>query len=178
MRQPPTFVVLAAALLVCGATGCSDTAEPSSPPPVSAPGSAPAGSAPATSVPSSPAPVPSGTGTTTAAAAKVFPLIVTRRGGFAGVDDRASITADGSVVVTMQGRPPVRSSLPAATMAELRRLLTAPDLTGPASPAVCNDGFEYEFVGPSVNAKVQDCGASHGATMDAMLAVAARLFQG
>jgi hypothetical protein len=62
-------------------------------------------------------------------------------------------------------------------MADLRRLLKAPDLAGPASatgtPAVCNDGYEYEIVSPSVMTSVQDCATSHGATLDRILAIVA-----
>lgn len=147
MRSSHISVVLAT-LLLGGVAGCADNDQLSAPPPASAR---------ATS-----APVPSATATP-APADKVFPLTVTRRGGFAGVDDRAEITADGSAVVTVRGRPPVQTSLPAGTMTELRRLVTAPGFTDRATPSgtepVCNDGYEYEVTTPSASISAQGCDA-------------------
>jgi hypothetical protein len=110
-----------------------------------------------------------------------FPFTVNRRGGFAGVDDHAEIAADGTVVVTTRQRSAARASVPVATMDELRRLLTSPDFTGgarvPSAPA-CNDGFEYELVTPEATVTVHDCGASHGATIDRVIAISAGLLNG
>jgi hypothetical protein len=171
--------VLLAAVLLVGVAGCGHNDRPFGLPSAAVPpSSAPAVSPPATPAPTAAAP----SRTTTAAPAKTFPLAVTRRGGFAGVDDRVLITADGTAVVTRQGRPPVRTSLPAATMADLRRLLEAPDLAGRApatdASAVCNDGYEYEIVSPSATTIVHDCNTSHGATLDRMLAIVADLLAG
>ena len=196
--RSPRSVVLATALLLTGVAGCGDSEQPpTAPPPVSAPpASAPASTA--GSAPSSPAPPAStptrprtATATTTSTPATsrpatstpatgAFPLTVSRQGGFAGVDDRVSITADGSAVVTRRGGSPVRTSLPDSTMAELRRLLTSADFargSAPAERVVCNDGFEYEFANRTTTITVTDCGNPHGATMDRLLAIVARLFR-
>ena len=104
---------------------------------------------------------------------QAFPLTVTRTGGFAGVDDRAEIAADGSAVVTMRGRPAVRTTLPAGAMAELRARVTAPDFAGRQSPSgVCNDGLAYEFVSPSASKSLSGCETSE----DRTVAVVAPLF--
>ncbi|MEV8510006.1 hypothetical protein AB0368_34985 [Actinoplanes sp. NPDC051475] len=101
-----------------------------------------------------------------------------RRGGFAGVDDRATIAADGTAMVSRRGRAPVRTAVPAKTMAELRGLLNSPGFAHQAKPtAVCNDGFEYEFVTPSSTTVVHDCGASQVAEVDRALAIVATLFK-
>lgn len=187
VRKSHTSVVLAAVLLT-GLAGCQgdDRASASPSPALS---TSPAASAPvspsipapaaSTSAPASSAPAPSATGKPPAPSDKAFPFAVTRRGGFAGVDDHATIAADGSAVITRQGKPAVRTSLPAGTMAELGRLLTTPELTGKATPtggAVCNDGFEYELVSPSSTTLVVDCGAPHGTTVDRILDITAGLF--
>jgi hypothetical protein len=187
VRNPHTVVLLTAAtLLLVGVAACENNDQPSALPSASAlPSSAPAASASTTSAPSASL-TPSGTATSApspeSAPAKAFPLTVTRSGGFAGVDDRVLIKADGSVVVTRQGQAPVRTTLPATTMADLRRLLTSPEFTGrtssPDAAAVCNDGYQYEFTSPSGSATVQDCGTPHGATMDRMLAIVAKVLQG
>jgi hypothetical protein len=117
----------------------------------------------------------------TTPAAAPFPFTVNRRGGFAGVDDRAEIAADGTVVVTTRDRAATPSPLPVATMDELRGLLTSPGFTGQtASPGVpaCNDGFEYELVTPAATVTVHDCGTSHGPTVDRIVAISANLFNG
>jgi hypothetical protein len=112
--------------------------------------------------------------------AEPFPYTVDRRGGFAGVDDHAEVAADGTAVVTTgSGSPATKSTVPVATMDELRRLLTSPDFTGrTASPDVpaCNDGFEYEMVTPAAGVTVHDCGTSHGPTIDRLLQISAGLF--
>ncbi|MFI7600033.1 hypothetical protein [Actinoplanes sp. NPDC049681] len=182
MRKSHTSVVLAA-LLLTGIAGCKDdgrtsAASPASASPsasVSAPASpdasAPGTSAPATSEAAAPQP-------SSPAADPTFPLTVARRGGFAGVDERATIAADGSAMVTLQGRAPVRKAVPAATLDELRRLLNSPDFARQAKPtAVCNDGYEYEFASRSSTKVVHDCGASQGAAVDRTLAIAASLFK-
>jgi hypothetical protein len=123
--------------------------------------------------PAAPAPAAS-------AAAPVFPVTITRRGGFAGVDDRAQIAADGVAVVTRRGKPPVRGPVPAGTMADLRQLLTGPDFGGrpaPAdSPAVCADGYAYEVAGPSASASFSGCGAPADAGAGLVAEIAATLF--
>ncbi|MEV4637865.1 hypothetical protein AB0J80_10965 [Actinoplanes sp. NPDC049548] len=178
-----------AALLLVGMAGCNDDEHRSAPvgsasvsgPPGSTPtgpaASEPAGSAPVTpaaGAPSSSAPGPS---RSAAGASKAFPLEVARRGGFAGVDDHASISADGSAVVTRGGRPKVRTSVPPATMAELRKLLAAPNLADQATGGgICNDGYEYEIVSPSFTTRVQDCGGQHGPELDRLLTIASGLF--
>ncbi|MFI7547020.1 hypothetical protein [Actinoplanes sp. NPDC049599] len=183
MRQPQTSILLAAVLLV-GLAGCGHNDQPFGLPSASAsPSSSPAGATPATSAPTASAPATSAPArTTTATPAKAFPLTVTRRGGFAGVDDRVLITADGTAVVTRRGRPPVRSSLPTATMADLRQLLKAPELAGRAprteATVVCSDGYEYEIVSPTATTIVHDCDTPHGATLDRMLTIVGKLLEG
>ncbi|MEV6600023.1 hypothetical protein AB0M36_24675 [Actinoplanes sp. NPDC051346] len=173
VRTSRTSVVLTT-LLLLGVAGCAENGAASagaSPTPTAA---APTSPAKASAIPTtSAAPDP-------APAEKLFPLAVHRRGGFAGVDDRASIAADGSVVVTRRGRAAVRTSLPATTMTQLRRLLAAPDLRGTPSdaPAVCNDGYEYEFTSPSATLLVHDCDVPQGASLDKLLAMTAKLFNG
>ncbi|GAA4601030.1 hypothetical protein GCM10023107_55220 [Actinoplanes octamycinicus] len=177
--------VVLATLLIGGVAGCADNIQ----------GAAPAASvSPAAPSAAGPASVPAATGAATATAAasvtatataapvgKAFPLTVTRRGGFAGVDDRVVIAADGSAVVTHRGKAPVRTSLSAGTMAELRQLLTAPEFTGrrtpSASPAVCADGFEYEIVSASVATAVHGCDAAHAIAQNPVLTLVAGLFQ-
>ena len=183
MRKLPLSVVLAAMLLT-GVAGCKDDQQASAP----APASPAAAASAAASVPASPAssaatPEPSATEAAPASpapAGKAFPLAVTRTGGFAGVDDRATITADGTAMVTRKGGKPVRTALPEATMAELRRLLAAPDFARPRpadGATVCNDGYEYEFVSPSSRTVVQDCDVRQGATRDRVLAIVSGLFK-
>jgi hypothetical protein len=143
-------------------TGCTDDA------------STPAGNG------ASAAPIPESAATTPPAAAP-FPFTVNRRGGFAGVDDRAEISADGTVVVTTRERAASAQPVPVATMDELRRLLSSPDFTGrtgvPSAPA-CNDGFEYELTTPAATMTVHDCGVAQGATVDRLVAISAGLFNG
>ncbi|WIM98553.1 hypothetical protein ACTOB_002156 [Actinoplanes oblitus] len=113
---------------------------------------------------------------------KGFPLTVTRRGGFAGVDDSVRIAADGSAVVTHRGRPPVRTAVSAATMAELRQLLAGPASTGrgtsSVSPAVCADGYEYEIVTGSATTAVHGCDTAHAIAQNPVLTLVAGLFEG
>jgi hypothetical protein len=121
------------------------------------------------------------TGSATTPATAPFPFTVNRRGGFAGVDDRAEVSADGIVVVTTRDRSVAPKSVPVATMDELRRLLTSPDFTGGATAATaptCADGFEYRLVTPAASRTVHDCGDSHGATVDRLVAISAGLFNG
>ncbi|MEU4624900.1 hypothetical protein AB0G04_33625 [Actinoplanes sp. NPDC023801] len=158
---------LLAVLLLAGLTGCTGDDRPA----------APAASAPAASLPAAPGP----TENATTPAAAPFPFTVNRRGGFAGVDDRARIDADGTVVVTTRERSSAPASLPAATMDELRRLLTSADFTGRAGTAsapTCDDGFEYELATPEATVTVHDCGDPHGATVDRLVAISAGLFNG
>jgi hypothetical protein len=144
VRKPPICAILAA-LLLSGIAGCADS--------------------------------PSRTQTsyaTSAPPADAFPLTVTRRGGFAGVDDSARITADGSAVVTHRGRSPVQTSLPAGTMAELGRLLATPGrATASAAPSTCDDGYEYEIVSPSASMAVHGCDIPQ----DRLVAIAELLFK-
>ncbi|MFD0521989.1 hypothetical protein [Paractinoplanes durhamensis] len=139
--------VVLAALLLGGVAGCATNEQPAAPAPAASP------------------------------AIPMFPVTITRRGGFAGVDDRAQITADGSTVVTHRGKPPVRGSLPAGTMADLRQLLIAPDFTTD-SPPVCADGYEYEVISASATTSIQVCGAPDSAEPARMVAIGATLFDG
>ncbi|GIE29359.1 hypothetical protein Ait01nite_024040 [Actinoplanes italicus] len=118
--------------------------------------------------------------TTTPATAAPFPYTVSRRGGFAGVDDRAQVSADGTAVVTTGNGSAAAKALPVATMDELRGLLTSPGFTSPATVAsapTCADGFEYEMVTPAAALTVHDCGDSHGPTVDRLIAISADLFK-
>jgi hypothetical protein len=122
-----------------------------------------------------------GSATTTPATAAPFPYTVNRRGGFAGVDDRAQVSADGTVAVTTRDRSVAPTTMPVATMDELRGLLTSPGFTAPATVAsapTCADGFEYEMVTPAAAMTVHDCGDSHGPTIDRLIEISAGLFNG
>jgi hypothetical protein len=165
MRRAHQFIVLATSLMIAGCGGQA----PGSPAPV------PPATTPAGTPESATAPPPQGT------AEAAFPLTITRRGGFAGVDDRAAITADGTAVVTRDGQAPVRTKLPAATVTELRRLLAAPEFSGGAVPSAsttCNDGFEFTFVSPSATTVLLDCGDQQRTAPARMLALAGPLFNG
>lgn len=163
MQKSLVSIVLAA-LLLAGCAGNEPGSAPSAPPATSAsPVTTASPAASATPVPSAP---PAG---------QAFPLTINRRGGFAGFDDHAEIAADGSVTVTRRGQSPAKVTLPAATVEELARLVSSPEFTTQAAP-VCNDGFEYEVVSPGTRLLVQDCGTSHGATVDRVLAIGAELF--
>ena len=144
-------------VLVGGVAGCGDTDRPS----------APGASTPVTTT-AAPAP-----------ADNAFPLTVTRRGGFAGVDDRIRIAADGSAVVTRRGQTPVPATVPDSTMVELRGLLTDPAFAGratpPSTPAVCNDGYEYAITSPSVSVSVPGCDSPKDAPVDRTVAIVAAL---
>ncbi|MFC4070151.1 hypothetical protein [Actinoplanes subglobosus] len=156
MQKSRVSIVLVV-LLLAGCAGTEPASTPSAPP-----------VSPASPAASSAAP-----------AGQAFPLTIHRQGGFAGFDDRAEIAADGTVVVTRRGQSPAKVTLPAATVEELGRLVTSPEFTVesvPSPTAVCNDGFEYEVVSPGSRLVVQDCGTSHGATVDRVLAVATGLF--
>ncbi|GGQ72372.1 hypothetical protein [Couchioplanes azureus] len=178
-----TSVVLTALLLV-GIAGCTQNGTASAPGASTSAASAPAASASAVPASASAAPESTSAGATPSSASPaapgaqaLFPLAIHRRGGFAGVDDRASVAADGSVVVTRRGKGTVRTSLPAGTMAELRRLLTAPDLrAAPSNAPVCNDGYEYAFTSPSSTAVGYDCNVPQGASLDKLLTIAGQLF--
>ncbi|WP_433796144.1 hypothetical protein [Actinoplanes sp. CA-252034] len=178
MQKSYTSTVLAA-LLLAGLAGCTSAtpeSTPSSsatPPPVSpAPSSTTASPAPTVSTTvASPAAPP---------AASAFPLAISRRGGFAGVEDRAEIAANGSVVVTSRDRPPAKTSLPAATVAELSRLVTSTEFTGQAGKPelpTCNDGYEYEVAAPGWTVTVHDCGQPHSAPVDRILEIAVPLLK-
>ncbi|AEV87019.1 Kinesin-like protein KIF13B [Actinoplanes sp. SE50] len=165
MRQSHISVVLAA-LLLAGVAGCANGEPAAAPPPVAASSSA----TPASSAMSAP----------TASAARAVPLTVTRRGGFAGVEESVSIAADGSATATRKGQAAAPVRVPTATTTELRRLLGTPGLAAQASPSPgapgCDDGFEYTFVTPSATTVVQDCEGGHGATLDRLLTLGAGLF--
>lgn len=191
MRKTPLSLVMAA-LLIGGVAGCGGADQPSVPPSASVPAPpsvpTPAGSAPApttstatVSSAATPSVTPSTT-TGTVGTGEAFPLTVSRRGGFAGVDDSVRITADGKAVVTRRGRPPVRTTLSAGTVAELRRLVTTPGLTGRAPTrsgpsSVCNDAYEYEIVSPSATTSVRGCGTPHGAALNRLLAIVGDLLR-
>jgi hypothetical protein len=171
-----TSIVLAT-LLVAGLAGCSGNSPEPAPVPAS-PSAAPA--TPATSATSAPVSAsPSATSTAASPSSAVFPLTISRQGGFAGVDDRVEIAANGSATVTAGGRPAVKVSLPAATVDELRRLVTTSAFTAPRPEVpTCNDGFEYKVATPSSTRTVHDCGQPHGEPIDRIVAIAAKLLNG
>ena len=172
-------------LLTGGVMGCSTTGSADSPdaiptiPAFSVPPASPspAATAPATAG-SPPATRPA---SSTPSASTMFPLVIDRTGGFAGVQDRVSIEADGTATVTRRGQQPVRVSVPAADRADLRRLLAAPAASAAATPGktpVCADGFHYEITSPALTAVVEDCGGPHSAAVTAVLSIATRLLNG
>ncbi|MEU8665252.1 hypothetical protein, partial [Actinoplanes philippinensis] len=166
-----------AVLMLAGLAGCTGETPESTPsaPVTSSATPPPVSAAPSPAAPSASPPAPP-TATSSAAppAAAAFPLAISRRGGFAGVEDRAEIAANGTVTVTSRGRPAARTTLPAATVAELSRLVTSTEFTGqagrPEAPT-CNDGYEYEVAGPAWTVTVHDCGQPHGAPIDRVLAI-------
>jgi hypothetical protein len=93
----------------------------------------------------------------------MLPLDFTRTGGFAGVDDHLSIAANGTVTVKRRSGAAKSTKLSTAKLAELKRLLADPALTGPTQPpasrgAVCSDGFVYRFQTPSWTQVIDGCG--------------------
>jgi hypothetical protein len=172
-------ILLTGGVMGCSTTGTGDTSAgpvvlaPSGP---AIPASSPA-SPPASSTAASPA-SPSAAKPSSPAAA--FPLVVSRTGGFAGVDDRVTIQADGSAVVTRRGQKPVHTSVPATETADLRKLLAAPQKPAPAASGepVCADGFHYEISSPALKAVVEDCGGPRAAAVSAVLGIATRLLNG
>jgi hypothetical protein len=160
-----TSIVLAA-LLLAGLAGCTEQT----------PSPAPSSAAPTTAAqPSATAPV----SPPTPSAVPVFPVTASRQGGFAGVDDHAEIAADGSVALTGGGKPAQKTSLPAASVAELSRLVASPEFTaasGKSGLPACNDGFEYTIATPAATVTVHDCGQPHGEPIDSILAIVTPLF--
>jgi hypothetical protein len=130
------------ALLAVVAAGCASG-------PSSAGASPNAGAAPSSPATINPAP------------AAALPLTFSRTGGFAGVDDQLTIAADGTVTVKRGSAAAPSTSLGAAKLAELNRLLADPALTGPTSPpagrVVCSDGFVYRFRTPGWTLVTDDC---------------------
>lgn len=177
-----TSIVLAT-LLLAGLTGCGADSPDSTPssPATAGPASPSAPSGPASPSATAPSASASASSTATAASSAAFPLTISRRGGFAGVDDRAEIAANGSATVTTRDRAAVKVTVPAATVDELRRLVTTPEFSGKAAlpeAPTCNDGFEYEVATPSSTVTVHDCGQPHGAPIDRILAIGAELLKG
>jgi hypothetical protein len=73
----------------------------------------------------------------------------------------------------------VKVSLPAATVDELRRLVTTSAFTAPRPEVpTCNDGFEYQVATPSSSMTVHECGQPHGEPIDRIVAIAAKLLNG
>jgi hypothetical protein len=185
-KNHPVVRALLTVLIAAGVTGCSSTSAPSSPasfpvPVPSSPSPSPSAS-PTVSPAGSPTVSPAGSPTVStspvspAGADRAFPVEVTRTGGIAGVDDRVTIGADGSVVTTRRGKQPVRSTVPASTVDELRRLVAEPGFTRPSSgPGRCSDGYNYQIKTRSSTVAVQDCGGSHGPAVDRVLAIAVKL---
>ncbi|MEU4164561.1 hypothetical protein [Actinoplanes sp. NPDC026670] len=165
MPKSRTSIVLAT-LLLAGLAGCTEAA----PAPAASPAASTAVVSPSASAVVSP-PTPS--------AVSVFPVTASRQGGFAGVDDHAEIAADGSVTLTGGGKPAQKTSLPAASVAELSRLVASPEFTaasGKSGLPACNDGFEYTIATPAATVTVHDCGQPHGEPVDSILAIVTPLF--
>lgn len=106
-------------------------------------------------------------------AADVLPLELRRTGGFIGADDRVSISTDGVVTVSRKGATGTPFPLDAARLAELRRLLAEPAVTGPVSRptarAVCNDGYVYQIRTPSWSVATDDCSRQRRPALDPVL---------
>jgi hypothetical protein len=121
MRPPVRIAGLTAvcclALTACGGENDGGTTAPSAP--VSTPASSSQPTAPTTTEPTVP---PSGTKPTpTAPQSAVFPMTITRKGGFVGYDDSVVLTADGTATITQRGR----SSRCRVDVAVLRQISTA-----------------------------------------------------
>ncbi|AEV86922.1 Polycystic kidney disease protein 1-like 3 [Actinoplanes sp. SE50] len=173
------------ALLIAGLAGCSTgttaAGSPATSPvassPVSTPGSTPASPAGSPAVTSAAVPAAPSTAVADAAA---FPVVITRTGGIAGVDDRVSIDADGAATVTRRGQKARHVTVPPAMMTGLRRALAAPMPRGAAVPpaGACSDGFVYQITRPAGSVTVADCGKPADPGVTAILDVAKALLAG
>ena len=94
-------------------------------------------------------------------ASTAFPLEISRTGGLVGINEQASISADGTVTVTRDGVAGTPRPLDENTFAELKQLLAEVPAAGP-SPApsntgVCADGYQYRLRTPSWSTTTDDC---------------------
>ncbi|KUL41342.1 hypothetical protein [Actinoplanes awajinensis] len=84
-----------------------------------------------------------------------------RSGGFAGLDERLHIDADGTATVTRKGRAGKPVQLTTTQLAALRKALSDPALDAPADapadPRACADAFQYEIRTPSWRGSADDC---------------------
>jgi hypothetical protein len=93
-----------------------------------------------------------------------FPTVtLTRTGGFAGVNDQYTVAPDGTLSIQGRGKPAARKKLTPAQLAELRALVTSPQLTaeaarGPIKAPGCADGFNYSVTVGSTRLSGVDCG--------------------
>jgi hypothetical protein len=171
--------LLVCLLLTAGLAACGSPTTGETPPIVASPVSSP----PVVVVPSSAVPAPtttsaeppvtstraSSTPTTPATQDRALPLTLSRTGGIAGVQDQVEVDPDGTATVIRRGGTPATSTLSAADLAALRRLLTDPALAREAKVTagngVCADGFQYTLRTPSVTMKTDDCGRSDRPTL-------------
>ena len=104
----------------------------------------------------------------------MLPLDFTRTGGFAGVNDHLSIAADGTVTIKRRSGAAKSTPLSTAKLAQLKRLLADPALTGPTQPpasrgTVCSDGFVYRFQTPSWTQVIDNCGKPNRPAVERVL---------
>jgi hypothetical protein len=134
MRPPLRIAGLTAlcclALTACGGAGDGGTTAPSAPASTPVPTSQP-------TTPTEPTVPPSGTKPTpTAPQSAVFPMTITRKGGFVGYDDSLVITADGTATIKQRGKSS-RCRVDAAVLRQLGTAAASVDWqTLPAKPPV------------------------------------------
>lgn len=110
----------------------------------------------------------------TPAGATARPVSITRTGGFAGVNERVEIAADGSWVYTdaRQNRTE-RGELTVAQRLALARLITDPrfaqEIRAKAGPGVCNDAFQYTIKAGEFSGSFEDCGGTDRPVVQAVI---------
>jgi hypothetical protein len=170
-RRLLVCLLLTAGLAACGSPTPSEnppTVVSASPSVVSASPSVVSVSPSARPTPSSTAPAAPATSAPTTPE-RALPLILSRSGGIAGVQDQVKIDPDGTATVTHRAGNPTTSRLSVAELAVLRRLLTDPALAREAKATsgtgVCADGFQYVLRTPTLSMKTTDCGRSNHPTL-------------
>ncbi len=158
MRTARWFGTVAVLVLTVVVAGCATpTGTGSGGPPAGSP--TPSGSGPAGS------PSPSGGASPEANPPAPAPaparMIISRTGGFAGVQEMITIEPNGTWVYNnAKGSAADRGTLSAAQRADLLRLVSDPrfatDIRKP-NAAVCNDAFQYTIQVGEMTASFEDC---------------------
>ena len=94
-------------------------------------------------------------------ALNALPIEFSRTGGLVGVDEQATVSAEGLVTITRGGASDTPQPLDGATFAQLKQLLADVPASGPSptpsSAGVCADGYQYRLRTPSWSAATDDC---------------------